>query len=144
VSLPIQPGDPCWVFFADINLDAWHAGDGGPQTPLDRRRHDIADGFVLVGPNPIGRPIVTLLESTEGGLGGPTSKIAINRSTGKVSIEAGGQNLHMSLTALLSALTTLNTAIAEESAVIPTAAAAATTANVSIALVQAQLDALLY
>lgn len=144
VSFPIQAGDSCWVFFADINLDAWHAGDGGPATPLDRRRHDIADGFALVGPNPIGMPIETWLDSGEGGLGGPSTKIAINRTTGKVSIEAGGQSLYTTLTALLNALTALNTAIASESGVIPTAASAATTANVQIALVQTQLDALLY
>ena len=49
-GFPISKGDECLVIFSDINIDAWHAV-GGQQTPLDQRRHDISDGFAIVGPN---------------------------------------------------------------------------------------------
>lgn len=145
VGFPILPGDECLVIFADINIDAWHAA-GGQQTPNDARRHSINDGFALVGPNSLrNTPVLpTALLETEGGLSTALTKIAIDSDTELVTIANGTANLAIALKALLTALTALNTGIAAESGVIPTAAAAATAANTAIALVQAQLDALLY
>lgn len=143
IGLPITPGDQCWVFFADINIDAWHE-TGEQQTPYDRRRHDIADGFAFVGPNALAKPLVTALLATEGGLSGALSKVAIDKETGLITIANATANLMVALTMLLEALTALNIGIAAESGTIPTAASAATAANVAIALVQVQLDALLY
>ncbi len=142
VGLPIEAGDECWVCFADINIDAWHAA-GGQQTPIDQRRHDIADGFAFVGPNSLANPIVTALTATEGGLSTATAKVAIDNVSNLIAIDGASTTLKIQLDALLDALTLLNTAIAAESATIPTAAAAATTANGTIAAIKAALATVL-
>lgn len=45
---PIAAGDECLVIFADMCIDAWWQS-GGVQNQMDRRRHDLSDGFALVG-----------------------------------------------------------------------------------------------
>lgn len=143
VGFPIKPGDECSVFFSDINIDAWFV-HGKQQTPNDSRRHNLSDGFALVGPNSLANPLLTSLTAAEGGLASPLAKMAIDRSTNLITIAKGPQTLALALKALLTALTSLNTGIAAEGGTIPTAAAAATAANAALVLVQAQLDALLY
>ena len=46
--MPIQPGDECLVVFADMCIDAWWQS-GGIQNQIDRRRHDLSDGFAICG-----------------------------------------------------------------------------------------------
>lgn len=104
-GFPIGPGDECWVFFADINLDAWHAA-GGQQTPLDFRRHDIADGFAFVGPNSLGNPLLTALEADEGGLATADAKVAMKTTAGTTKLALANQD-----TDLLTALKDLTDAI---------------------------------
>lgn len=142
-SFPIQKGDECWVFFADINIDAWHKS-GGQQTPLDRRRHDIADGFAFVGPNSLARPLVTALTATEGGISGAAGKVAIDRATEKITIAKGGDTLKAIIQDTLTQITNVNLGIIADNAVVPNAAAAATAANVQLALILTRLQALLY
>lgn len=48
LTLPISPGDDCLVVFADSCIDAWWQS-GGVQNQIDRRRHDLSDGFAIVG-----------------------------------------------------------------------------------------------
>lgn len=48
LTLPIQPGDDCLVIFGDNCMDAWWQS-GGVQNQIERRRHDLSDGFALVG-----------------------------------------------------------------------------------------------
>ncbi|MGN1049751.1 MAG: Gp138 family membrane-puncturing spike protein [Selenomonadaceae bacterium] len=48
LTLPIQPGDDCLVIFGDSCMDAWWQS-GGVQNQVERRRHDLSDGFALVG-----------------------------------------------------------------------------------------------
>lgn len=43
-----QPGDECLLVFADTNIDSWFTS-GGIQNFNLRRRHDLSDGFALVG-----------------------------------------------------------------------------------------------
>ena len=144
VSFPIIPGDECLVVFADINIDAWHAF-GGQQTPLDQRRHDISDGFAIVGPNSLANPVLSFLLPIEGGLAGPISKVAINQLTGQITISnLTGQSLLISLTAIITSMKAVNTGIIADAATIPAAAAAATTANTALDVVLVQLALLLY
>lgn len=49
LTMPIQPGDECIVVFADMCIDAWWQS-GGVQNQIDCRRHDLSDGFAIVGP----------------------------------------------------------------------------------------------
>lgn len=48
LTLPIQPGDDCLVVFGDMCMDAWWQS-GGVQNQIERRRHDLSDGFAIVG-----------------------------------------------------------------------------------------------
>lgn len=48
LTLPIKPGDDCLVIFGDSCMDAWWQS-GGVQNQIERRRHDLSDGFAIVG-----------------------------------------------------------------------------------------------
>jgi len=48
LTMPITTGDECLVIFADNCIDAWWES-GSLSNQLDRRRHDLSDGFALVG-----------------------------------------------------------------------------------------------
>ncbi|KPV60714.1 hypothetical protein QJ48_04060 [Paenibacillus sp. A3] len=48
LTLPVKPGDECLVVFADSCIDAWFSS-GGVQNQIERRRHDLSDGFALLG-----------------------------------------------------------------------------------------------
>lgn len=48
LTLPAQPGDECLVIFGDNCMDAWWQS-GGVQNQIERRRHDLSDGFAIVG-----------------------------------------------------------------------------------------------
>lgn len=49
-SLVFAPakGDECLVVFADACIDAWWQS-GGVQSQADARRHDLSDGFAILG-----------------------------------------------------------------------------------------------
>ena len=44
----VIPGDDCLVVFGDCCIDAWWQS-GGVQNQVERRRHDLSDGFAIVG-----------------------------------------------------------------------------------------------
>lgn len=48
ITYPINAGDECLVIFADQCIDAWFEY-GGVRNPPAARRHDLSDGFALVG-----------------------------------------------------------------------------------------------
>ena len=48
LTMPITVGDECLVIFGDNCIDSWwESGAVGNQ--IDRRRHDLSDGFALIG-----------------------------------------------------------------------------------------------
>lgn len=49
LTLPLQQGDECLVIFGDNCFDAWWQS-GGVQNQVDRRRHDLSDGFAVLAP----------------------------------------------------------------------------------------------
>lgn len=49
VTLPVSAGDECLVVFADMDYQAWWQS-GGVQDQVRKRRHDLSDGFALLGP----------------------------------------------------------------------------------------------
>jgi hypothetical protein len=49
LTMPVNPGDECLVIFADMCIDAWWQS-GDVQNQLEKRRHDLSDGFALIGP----------------------------------------------------------------------------------------------
>jgi hypothetical protein len=48
LSMPVQVGDNCIVLFNDREIDQWYS-NGGVQTPLSTRKHDLSDAIALVG-----------------------------------------------------------------------------------------------
>lgn len=48
LTLPVSVGDECLVIFGDNCMDSWWQS-GGVQNQLEKRRHDLSDGYALVG-----------------------------------------------------------------------------------------------
>lgn len=48
LTMPISQGDECLVMFGDMCIDAWFSL-GGIQNQIDKRRHDLSDGFAILG-----------------------------------------------------------------------------------------------
>ena len=102
VSFPIEIGDECSVFFADRDVSNWKAC-GGQQRPAHSRRHSLADGFALVGPNSQANPLITFLSAGEGGLASAAAKVAITASDTVVIKNAVG-SLGTLIASLFSAI----------------------------------------
>lgn len=59
ISLPVQAGDNCLVFFNDNEIDQWATnGTGNPQT---FRMHDLSDAIAIVGIRPLSNVITNYL-----------------------------------------------------------------------------------
>ena len=48
LTFPIVKGDECLIIFADMCIDGFFSL-GGVQNQLEKRRHDLSDGFALIG-----------------------------------------------------------------------------------------------
>jgi len=48
LTMPVEKGDECLVIFGDNCMDAWWQS-GGVQNQLEKRRHDLSDGYALIG-----------------------------------------------------------------------------------------------
>ena len=48
ITMPIKKGDECLIIFGDSCIDSWWQ-NGDIQNPIDSRRHDLSDGFALIG-----------------------------------------------------------------------------------------------
>lgn len=48
LTMPVNKGDEVLVVFADSCIDSWWAS-GGIQNWNDKRRHDLSDGFAILG-----------------------------------------------------------------------------------------------
>lgn len=48
LTMPINYGDECLVVFADMCIDSWFSL-GGVQNQMEKRRHDLSDGFAILG-----------------------------------------------------------------------------------------------
>jgi hypothetical protein len=48
ITMPVSAGDECLVVFGDSCMDAWWQS-GGIQNQMDKRRHDLSDGYALMG-----------------------------------------------------------------------------------------------
>jgi hypothetical protein len=50
ITMPIAKGDECLVIFGDIGIDWWWQSGGCQNKTQDGRRHDLSDGFAILGP----------------------------------------------------------------------------------------------
>lgn len=48
LTLPPKQGDECLIVFGDMCIDGWWKY-GGIQNQPDKRRHDLSDGFAILG-----------------------------------------------------------------------------------------------
>ena len=48
ITFPIKKGDECLVVFSDMCINSWWAL-GGIQNQEEKRRHDLSDGFAILG-----------------------------------------------------------------------------------------------
>lgn len=62
LSMPIQEGDSCLLFFNDVESDGWMF-NGGVNEPVSQRTHDSSDAFALVGVNALVDTIATYLSN---------------------------------------------------------------------------------
>lgn len=49
ITFPIVEGTECLVVFGDNCMDAWWQS-GGVQNQIEKRRHDLSDGYAIIGP----------------------------------------------------------------------------------------------
>lgn len=56
-TVPVSPGDECLVVFCDVCIDSWwqsgaplQNGEVQQQNQFSQRRHNLADGFAILGP----------------------------------------------------------------------------------------------
>jgi hypothetical protein len=86
LTMPIQKGDECLVIFADMCIDAWFS-NGGIQNQLEKRRHDLSDGFCVLGT--WSQPhIIPNYSTTSAQLRTVDGSAAITLSKGEIDINA--------------------------------------------------------
>ena len=61
LTFPVEAGDECLVVFADNCINAWFSS-GGVQNQEERRRHDLSDGFAIVGVGSLAASVGDYLE----------------------------------------------------------------------------------
>lgn len=49
LTLPVKAGDECLVIFSDLGIDWWYQNGGTQVKTQDLRRHDLSDGFAIMG-----------------------------------------------------------------------------------------------
>jgi len=145
LKFPVAVDDQCLVFFADRCMAAWKQ-TGSPQPLPNPRMHDLSDGFALVGVNsPL--QLLTLLTATEGGIATAGAKIGIDNDTDLITIASATDSLKAIINDTITQIVNVNTGIIADtstaSAIIPATIAAATAANVQLALILTRLGLLL-
>ncbi len=48
ITFPVTEGNECLVIFADMCIDAQYQNGGINNIQMDRRRHDLSDGFAII------------------------------------------------------------------------------------------------
>ncbi len=98
LTFPIAPGDECLVVFSSRAIDGWWQ-QGHIQAPTSSRMHDLSDGFALVGPRALKRPLsdvsitTTQLRSDDGATfieidgAAPRSSAITVKTPGKLTLE---------------------------------------------------------
>jgi hypothetical protein len=84
LTLPVTAGDECLVIFGDMCIDAWYS-NGGIQNQIEKRRHDLSDGFAVLGcwsqPNTVPNYSTT------------TAQLRTEDGTAYIEVKAGQINL---------------------------------------------------
>lgn len=84
ITMPVKPGDNCLVVFGDMCIDAWWQS-GGIQNQVEKRRHDLSDGFAIVGFRPQNNTVSNYSANT----------IQMRNASGDAYIEISGSNINI-------------------------------------------------
>lgn len=88
IDFPIKVGDYCLILFNDRDIDNWYV-NGTYKEPKTLRKHNLSDGFALVGINP--KISALALDGSNLNLWGPGGSDRIQiQSTGNIEIGSGG------------------------------------------------------
>lgn len=49
LTMPVTAGDECLVIFGDSCMDSWWQSGGTGNKQMDLRRHDLSDGYAILG-----------------------------------------------------------------------------------------------
>lgn len=86
LTVPVQQGDECLVIFGDMCIDAWWQS-GGVQNQVEKRRHDLSDGFAILGcwsqPKKISNYSATAAE-----LRSEDGSVKVKLESGKATVQA--------------------------------------------------------
>ena len=106
VTFPIVAGTECLVVFGDNCMDAWWQS-GGVQNQIEKRRHDLSDGYAIIGPrsqvnliknystdsvqlrNKEGNAVLEIKEKTIN----IVSNVEVNLSAPKININSGSDKV---------------------------------------------------
>ena len=80
-----EAGDECLVVFADTCIDGWWQS-GGVQSQVERRRHDLSDGFAI--PGPWSQPNLPVLPEKGARLQDEKGKFYVSIEDGKIKIKS--------------------------------------------------------
>ena len=86
LTLPVTAGDECLVVFADMCIDAWWQS-GGVQEQATKRRHNLSDGFAILGPWSQPRKLVNY-SSTSAQLRSDDGQTLVDLKSGQVTVKA--------------------------------------------------------
>lgn len=84
LTFPVKAGDECLVVFGDACMDAWWQS-GGVQNQIDCRRHDLSDGYAILGPWSQPRRISNY----------STSSVQLRNESGSAYIELSGDTVNI-------------------------------------------------
>lgn len=91
ITSPVKKNDECLVIFGDTGMDWWWQ-NGGVQQALGTRRHDLSDGFALVGfrslPNSVSNYSTNSLQ-----IRNKDKSVLIELTTTEVNIKGGTVNV---------------------------------------------------
>jgi hypothetical protein len=80
----VKKGDECLVVFGDMCMDAWWQS-GGVQNQVEKRRHDLSDGFAILGCWSQPRVIPNY----------PTDGIQVRNDAGNAKMEIIGETINI-------------------------------------------------
>lgn len=101
-----QKGDECLVVFADNCIDSWWQS-GGVQSQADSRRHDLSDGFAILGcwsqPRRAAIPPSGIrLQNDSGTIYARVSSGGVELSSGGATVAVSGGEIRLSGTILIN------------------------------------------
>jgi hypothetical protein len=92
LTFPIVQGDECLVIFGDNCMDAWWSY-GDIQNPIEKRRHDLSDGYAIVGLTSQHNPILNY-STTSAQLRTEDGLTSISIAPGVINLNATTVNIN--------------------------------------------------